>query len=315
MRPHVVFHQELGFAGDAKLILGQIKLRGTQRGPVHARAVRLIRAAIADDRATDDHRRAVGGGLGFGQGRIHGDRVHPVAVQHAPPHALKLQLRIFREGQFRAAVNGDLVVVVEHHQLVELLVAGQADRLLRHAFHQVAVAGNHPGAVVHHVVAGAVKARGQPALGHCHPHGGTDALPQGAGSHFHARSESVFGVARGLATPLPEVLEFLHRQVKSRQVEQAVEQGRTVPRREDKPVAIEPLRLARVHAQRPGPQLVGHHRGAHRQARVATVRCFHHVHGKPAQGVDGALRNGERGSSHRSEAYLPATRLTGRVCL
>ena len=51
------------------------------------------------------------------------------------------------------AVDGDVVVVPDDDQLVELEVAGQRDRFLADAFHQAAVAGQHTGVVVDEVVA------------------------------------------------------------------------------------------------------------------------------------------------------------------
>ena len=58
------------------------------------------------------------------------------------------------------------------------------------------------------VVAGAVKAVGQPALGHGHAHATGEALPQRAGRHLHAGRQTVLRVPGRQAAPLPESLQL-----------------------------------------------------------------------------------------------------------
>jgi hypothetical protein len=48
-------------------------------------------------------------------------------------------------GRQDVAVDGDAVVVPQHVQRPEFQVAGKADRFVVDAFHQAAVARDHPG--------------------------------------------------------------------------------------------------------------------------------------------------------------------------
>ena len=61
-------------------------------------------------------------------------------------------------------------------------MAGERDRLLANAFHQVAVRGEHVGVVVDD----ARKLRSQHPLGHRHADRGRDALPQRPGGGLDA---------------------------------------------------------------------------------------------------------------------------------
>src|SRR3546814_14401769 len=63
------------------------------------------------------------------------------------------------------------VVVVEHVELAQLQVSGERRGFGGDAFHQVAIAGDHPGAVIDDDVPGAVVPRGQLRLGHGHAYG------------------------------------------------------------------------------------------------------------------------------------------------
>ena len=84
-----------------------------------------------------------------------GDRLRIMAVDQAGVPAGRLEAGdlVGGVGQRHGAVDGDVVVVPEDDQLVELEVAGERDRFLADAFHQAAVAGQHIGVVVDEVVA------------------------------------------------------------------------------------------------------------------------------------------------------------------
>jgi hypothetical protein len=74
-----------------------------------------------------------------------------------------------------------MVVVVEHHQLAEPQMAGEAGRLRGDALLQVAVRGDHEGAVVDDVVIGPVELVGEATLRDGHAHGVGEALPERPG--------------------------------------------------------------------------------------------------------------------------------------
>ena len=56
-------------------------------------------------------------------------------------------------GQRGRAVDGDAVVVVQEDQLLELQMAGERERLMADAFHQVAVGAQHIGVVIDDILA------------------------------------------------------------------------------------------------------------------------------------------------------------------
>src|SRR3546814_3160968 len=94
--------------------------------------------------------------------------------------------------------SSDLVVVVEHVELAQLQVSGERRGFGGDAFHQVAIAGDHPGAVIDDDVPGAVVPRGQLRLGHGHAHGVGEALSQRSGGDLDARGMAALGMPRRL---------------------------------------------------------------------------------------------------------------------
>ena len=105
---------------------------------------------------------------------------------------------------------------------------------------------------------------------------------------------------RGMAQPAEPVgqhvdqrapLRFLRRAERHAgmpgEVQQAVEQHRAVAGREDEPIAVGPVRIARVVRQELVPQGVGHVGGAHGQAGMARIGVLHRVSGEETNGIDG----------------------------
>src|SRR6185312_10592783 len=117
----------------------------------------LLGRAVADVGAHQDQGRPRGVRHRIVQGLVDGGDV--VAVVHLdglPAVRLEAPGAILGEGDVGAGGQGDVVVVVQAHQLAELEMAGQRGRFGGDAFHQVAVADDGPGAVVDHGVAVAV---------------------------------------------------------------------------------------------------------------------------------------------------------------
>ena len=108
------------------------------------------------------------------------------------PAALKRSSWSVESDSDGRAVDGDVVVVPQHDQVVELEMAGQRDRFVADAFHQIAVAGDDIGLVVDQIVA---EAGIEDALGQRHAHGIGDALAQGAGGGLDAGQMAIFGMA------------------------------------------------------------------------------------------------------------------------
>ena len=119
-------------------------------------------------------------------------------------------------------------------------MAGERGGLVRDALHQVAVAGDHEGAVVDDLVPRAVEARGEVPLGERHADGVGEALAERPGGGLDARGVAVLGVARVWLPNWRNCFSCVERQVVPGEVEQAVEQRRAVPGREHEAVAIGP---------------------------------------------------------------------------
>ena len=166
---------------------------------------------------------------------------------------------------------------------------GQRGRLRGDALHEVAVADDRVGGVVDDFESGAVVARGELRFGDRHAHGIGEALPERTGRDLHARRMPALGMPGRLAAPLAEVLDVVQREVVAGQVQQAVEQHRTVPGREHEPVAIEPVRIARIVLEQARPQHIGHRRGPERHARMAAVRLLHGIYRQETHSVDAQL--------------------------
>ncbi len=160
---------------------------------------------------------------------------------------------------------------------------------MRDPLHQVAVADDGIGVMIHHLKARPVDAGGHQSLGQSHTHAGSKALAQRPGGRLHAGRIAVLGMAGSHAPPLAELFELLQRQVVAGQVEQAVEQHRSVPGRQHKAIAIRPGRISGIVLQKLGPEHVGHIGHAHRQAGVARIGLLHSVHRQGTDGIDTEL--------------------------
>ena len=117
-----------------------------------------------------------------------------------------------------------MVVVVQHDQLAQPQVAGQAGGLRGDPFLQVAVRCDHERPMVDHGVALAVELRAEPALGDGHPDGVREALAERAGRRLDPRRQAALRVAGRDAVPLAERLQVRERDGVAGQVEERVQQ-------------------------------------------------------------------------------------------
>jgi hypothetical protein len=171
-------------------------------------------------------------------------------------------------------------------------MAGQGGRFGGHPFHQVSVAAHHKGVVVHDLMTGPVEIGRQVPFGHGHADGVGKSLAQRTGGGLDAGCVAVFGMAGGLAAPLPEILDFFQAEVITGQVQQAVEQHGGMAPGEHETVAIRPVRVLRIVLHHPRPQDIAGRGQAHGGARVAGVGFLHRIHGQGADGVDAKIVNG-----------------------
>ena len=249
--------------------------------------VALGRCGIGDDRAQHDERWALGLVARGGEGGIDGLEVVAIGhVQHPPAISLEAPACILGEAQPGIAVDGDAVVIVDERELAQLQVPGEACGLAGDALHQVAVTDERPGAVIDDRGIGLVEARGKKALGHRHAHGIADALPERPCGDLDARCMSPLRMPRCPGVPLPEVADFVQREIISAEMQQAVQQHRRVAARQDEPVTVLPGRVGGIVPEMPRPEQVGHRCQGHRRPGMAGIGLFHRVHREDADGID-----------------------------
>ncbi len=270
-------------------LLGAPHFLGAERRAVRVGGVALRRRRIGDVGPEYDQRRAIG--LGAGGVERGGDPVEVVAVTHpddVPAVRFEPALDVLGEGEGGVAVNGDVVVVVQHRELAEPQVPGEGGGLAGHALHQVAIAREGPGPMVHDRVSRPVEMPAEEALGDGHPDRVREALAQGAGRGLDSRRVPPLGMPGSAGAPLPEGLDLLDRQIVPAQVEGPVQQHRGMAARQDKAVSIGPGGIGGVVAEEPGPEDVGGGGQCHRRPGVAGLGRLHGIHRQDAHRVDAA---------------------------
>src|ERR1700675_433635 len=118
---------------------------------------------------------------------------------------------IFVVSEIGIALDGDVVVVVDPAQVGKFQVARDRRGFRGNSFHHVAVAANRPDVVVEQLESRTIETRRQPAFGDGHAHAVRDALTERAGGGLDTRGQAVFGMPRGLAADLPEILDLVER--------------------------------------------------------------------------------------------------------
>jgi hypothetical protein len=223
-----------------------------------------------------------------------------VAFEHVPARGREPRHLVGAVGERNLAVDGDPVIVPKHDQARQFLPPRQRERLLADALHQAAVARDHPCAVIHDLPA---PPGAQELLGDGEAHRIGDALPQRAGRRLDPLGMAVFGMARGDRPQLAEVLHLLQRHVRGAgEVQERIEQHRTMARRQDEPVAIGPVRRGGVEAQVLLEQDRRDVRHAHRHPRMARIGGGHGIERQGADGGGAApvvgMGGGEGGDVH-----------------
>ena len=127
-------------------------------------------------------------------------------VDNPPAIASEAARHILREPGIHSAVDGDAVVVVEADELAEFERSRERCRLVRYAFHETAVPGNRPGAMVHDLVFGLVELFRQALFRQRHADGVGQALAQWPGGCFDAGTLAELRMAGGFGMKLPESL-------------------------------------------------------------------------------------------------------------
>ena len=263
--------------------------------------VPLLRCRPADDRAQRDERRPAGLRLGLHDRlvqRLHVLVVLPVGrVVPLPPvdrlHVEAVRLvagrDVFALGDARVVFDGDLVVVVDDHEIAQPLVPGERAHLVADALLDVAVGAHHVDVMVEHALAVRrlrVEQAPLPPCGHRHADRVAEPLPERAGGGLDPGGVPVLGVAGGQRVPLPQRLEILQAQAVAGQVELDVQGEAGVSTREHETIAADPQWIGGVMSHDPLEQQIGGGRQAHGGAGVAVAGLLDRVHGQDANRVD-----------------------------
>src|SRR5882724_7785041 len=121
---HSVGYEKLGVWRPAISLLGELDLFFTERLPVNRAAVLTMRRTIADMAVNDDERRPARRAHGIPQ-RV----LNPVEIvgipyaSHVPSVSQKPPRHVFGERDIGLAFDGDVVVVVDPAEVVELQVS------------------------------------------------------------------------------------------------------------------------------------------------------------------------------------------------
>ena len=278
----------------------------------------LCRVAFGGSRIGNDgaqHHERRTGALGVSRLERRGYGGEIIAVTHPqnlPAVGLEPAAHILREGQSGVAVDGDVVVVIHHGELAQAQVPRDRGGLAGHPLHEVAVAGECPHPMIHDRVVGPVEVIGEKTLRDSHPDGVGEPLPQWAGCRLHAGGMPALGVAGCAGSPLPEVPDFLQREIVPAQVQQGVEQHRGMPAGKHEPIAVGPLGITRIMTEKTAPEHVRGGREGHRRAGVPGLSLLYRIHREGANRVDAppgqfrprvSLAGGrDRVRTHRSSA-------------
>ncbi len=176
-----------------------------------------------------------------------------------------------------------MVVVIEEGQLLQPQVAGEADRLVTDALHQVTVRADHPRAVIDQRLA---EARRQHPFGQGHADRRCDPLTERAGCGLDSRRLAVFRMPGGGRLELAEVPDVIDAHaLEAGEIEQGVEQHGAVTGGQHEAVAVGPVRIGGVELQEARPQHgcdVGH---PHRQARMPGIGRLHRINRQRPDGI------------------------------
>ncbi|SES43309.1 hypothetical protein SAMN04488000_13131 [Lentzea albida] len=297
VREHLVLHREAPLRVEAEQGLDGGDLVGAERGTVRLAGVAQGGRGPADDGAQHDQGRTSGVGLGLldrGEDRVHvldvAAGARPVDGLDVPAAGGEAAGHVLAEGDAGVVLDGDVVRVVERHEVPELLVTGERGGLGGDALHQVAVGGED----VHVVVERALSRRRvrveQSAFaprGERHPHRTGEPLPERTGGDLHTARVPVLGMARCGGVPGAQRGQVGQLQPVPAQVELRVQRQARVAARQDEPVAAEPLVVGGVVPHHLLEQQVRERCQAHRGPGVPVSRALDGVGGDHPDRVHG----------------------------
>jgi len=160
---------------------------------------------------------------------------------------------------------------------------GQTDRFVVDPFHQAAITGDNPCLVIDQLIAEVCV---QMPLCKRHTYRSSEPLAQRAGRRLNAFQLEIFRMPGARRTELTERPDVFHRRALiAGQMEQRIDQHRTMTGRQHEPVAICPFRGLGIIFQIVAEQHRGHVRHPHRHPRMAAVGSLYRIHGERSDGV------------------------------
>ena len=205
--------------------------------------------------------------------------------QRLETESLHTFFHIFREGNIRAAFDGNLIGIIKHNQFGEAERTSQREGFRRNAFHHAAIAAQSKGIMVNHIIARLVEFCSQMSFCHRHTYSHTHACPQRAGRGFNTYRVTIFRMPRSQRTVLTEVLHIIHGKAITEEMEQRIKQRRTMTTGQDETVAVSPLRILRVVVHVVSPQFISHSSAAKGQAGMTGICLLYSISCQNADSV------------------------------
>ena len=184
------------------------------------------------------------------------NRCKIVSILHGlrvPAIRFETQGTIFREGDVSRGGKRDVVVVIKAEQLAKPQMTRERRGLGRDAFHQIAVADQHIRVMIDDLMSRSVVVCGEISFRDGDADAIGESLTERTGRRLDSRRQSALRMSRRLAAPLAKLFDLLQGQIVAREMQQAVKQHRAMSGRQNKPVAIKPMRIGRIMPEKTRP--------------------------------------------------------------
>src|SRR6476620_3060316 len=219
--------------------------------------------------------------------------------QDVPPIAEEPRSDVFSEGDARASLDRDMVVVVNPTQIIEPQMACKGGGFRPDALHQTAVATHRIDVIVKDFESRLVITAAKPAPCNRHADAHGNSLTKWSGSGLDSRDQVVLGMAWCLAAELPESTNVIKRHRRPSQflifrvdglnlgkVQYRPKKHRGVAVGKYESVSVGPGGILRIESHHAVPESVDQRRECHRRARVTGIGGLHCVHRQGSDRID-----------------------------
>mmetsp|Transcript_18439 Transcript_18439/g.41040 ORF Transcript_18439/g.41040 Transcript_18439/m.41040 type:complete len:735 (-) Transcript_18439:56-2260(-) len=277
---------------EADASTGLVNIRDTSLSVSGVGSLGLLHTLTDDGIALDELGLAVVRRLGGSDGLLNSGEVMAIDLVGLPAVSVVTLNDVLGLGVLRHLVKGDLVGVIKHDQVVELLVSGESGGLSRNTLLEASISGKSKDVVVEDsVVLSVVLGRGH-LLTDGESDGVRNSSSEGSGGALDTRrgvlTVGELRVARSLGVVLAEVLQLLDREVEAGKVEPGVEEHGSVSSRENETVTVDPGRVAGVVLHLAAVKNRSNLGTSERKSHVATVGSGDGVHGQTTCLVGGS---------------------------